>query len=131
MTPRGETLRLCWCDCFFLMIRRPPRSTLFPYTTLFRSQHGDARIVGMAVAGDRMRLHGAEALAEGAELVGRQGLVAHHQHGMVEEGLVARVPQRGRAPAEVDAGDLGAERRRQRPDAHILHGSHAGSSLPA
>src|SRR3712207_8679869 len=23
--------------CFFLMIRRPPRSTLFPYTTLFRS----------------------------------------------------------------------------------------------
>src|ERR1044071_10179671 len=39
---------------FFLMIRRPPRSTLFPYTTLFRSQlqlqqrpaglvgHGDA-----------------------------------------------------------------------------------------
>src|SRR5437899_12779615 len=25
---------------FFLMIRRPPRSTLFPYTTLFRSLHG-------------------------------------------------------------------------------------------
>src|SRR3712207_7357624 len=24
-------------QCFFLMIRRPPRSTLFPYTTLFRS----------------------------------------------------------------------------------------------
>src|SRR5260370_31197739 len=24
-------------DFFFLMIRRPPRSTLFPYTTLFRS----------------------------------------------------------------------------------------------
>src|SRR2546430_16950782 len=32
---------------FFLMIRRPPRSTLFPYTTLFRSEraqgHGDRR----------------------------------------------------------------------------------------
>src|SRR5947209_10531952 len=27
---------LCFCF-FFLMIRRPPRSTLFPYTTLFRS----------------------------------------------------------------------------------------------
>src|SRR5438445_7351552 len=27
------------CSCFFfLMIRRPPRSTLFPYTTLFRSE---------------------------------------------------------------------------------------------
>src|SRR5258708_30526008 len=40
---------MCWSDCsvaaslalffFFLMIRRPPRSTLFPYTTLFRSDH--------------------------------------------------------------------------------------------
>src|SRR5258708_19130998 len=28
---------------FFLMIRRPPRSTLFPYTTLFRSVRGAAR----------------------------------------------------------------------------------------
>src|SRR5258708_29968760 len=27
---------------FFLMIRRPPRSTLFPYTTLFRSAGGKA-----------------------------------------------------------------------------------------
>src|SRR3712207_9070345 len=27
---------------FFLMIRRPPRSTLFPYTTLFRSVVGSA-----------------------------------------------------------------------------------------
>src|SRR3712207_7426264 len=26
---------------FFLMIRRPPRSTLFPYTTLFRSVEGE------------------------------------------------------------------------------------------
>src|SRR2546430_17522459 len=28
---------------FFLMIRRPPRSTLFPYTTLFRSRHEPRR----------------------------------------------------------------------------------------
>src|SRR5256885_13540514 len=28
---------------FFLMIRRPPRSTLFPYTTLFRSESERAR----------------------------------------------------------------------------------------
>src|SRR5438105_7576500 len=28
---------------FFLMIRRPPRSTLFPYTTLFRSKPKDAQ----------------------------------------------------------------------------------------
>src|ERR1039457_5294617 len=30
----------CHSCFFFLMIRRPPRSTLFPYTTLFRSHHG-------------------------------------------------------------------------------------------
>src|SRR2546422_4829188 len=29
---------------FFLMIRRPPRSTLFPYTTLFRSRHRDVAL---------------------------------------------------------------------------------------
>src|ERR1017187_10703871 len=32
-TPRTHR----YCGFFFLMIRRPPRSTLFPYTTLFRS----------------------------------------------------------------------------------------------
>src|SRR6476646_10974227 len=31
---------------FFLMIRRPPRSTLFPYTTLFRSSlHAEATMI--------------------------------------------------------------------------------------
>src|SRR2546430_13677755 len=30
---------------FFLMIRRPPRSTLFPYTTLFRSKEEEAQLV--------------------------------------------------------------------------------------
>src|SRR2546428_4813305 len=29
---------------FFLMIRRPPRSTLFPYTTLFRSEPTNSRV---------------------------------------------------------------------------------------
>src|SRR2546429_7836948 len=33
---------------FFLMIRRPPRSTLFPYTTLFRSQRHGAAADGRA-----------------------------------------------------------------------------------
>src|SRR3712207_7722872 len=34
-----------FCACFFLMIRRPPRSTLFPYTTLFRSQRNHSTAV--------------------------------------------------------------------------------------
>src|ERR1044071_10356616 len=46
-------------EFFFLMIRRPPRSTLFPYTTLFRSGEGVPRAVrgiltahGAVAAGD-------------------------------------------------------------------------------
>src|SRR5256885_15698188 len=38
MTP--SVARTCCILFFFLMIRRPPRSTLFPYTTLFRSLLG-------------------------------------------------------------------------------------------
>src|SRR2546425_3774090 len=34
-----DTAWVCSLFFFFLMIRRPPRSTLFPYTTLFRSVH--------------------------------------------------------------------------------------------
>src|SRR5215204_6056192 len=33
-----DTVFSIYCCFFFLMIRRPPRSTLFPYTTLFRSR---------------------------------------------------------------------------------------------
>src|SRR2546430_14820467 len=46
--------RRCIIHFFFLMIRRPPRSTLFPYTTLFRSRprdiprHGCRYLVGFA-----------------------------------------------------------------------------------
>src|SRR6267378_5351449 len=36
---------LLYHSFFFLMIRRPPRSTLFPYTTLFRSS-GELRWLG-------------------------------------------------------------------------------------
>src|SRR4030066_1823515 len=32
-----HAMRISFLTTFFLMIRRPPRSTLFPYTTLFRS----------------------------------------------------------------------------------------------
>src|SRR3712207_7452687 len=47
---------------FFLMIRRPPRSTLFPYTTLFRSlalagQHPRQRGGRRLDAADLRRLH--------------------------------------------------------------------------
>src|SRR3712207_7541128 len=68
---------------FFLMIRRPPRSTLFPYTTLFRSELGAA---GAAVAlrddvGDDVAL-----------LVRREVRVVEDGHGLRpgDHGLVDR-----------------------------------------
>src|SRR5438034_5831680 len=53
---------------FFLMIRRPPRSTLFPYTTLFRSWQGTSRVplsavyrdAGRRAAGGRSEEHTSE-----------------------------------------------------------------------
>src|SRR2546426_9375005 len=44
-----------FCFFFFLMIRRPPRSTLFPYTTLFRSKF---RMVGGSEIVHSHHLHG-------------------------------------------------------------------------
>src|SRR5258708_15779289 len=41
------SLSLCLLSFFFLMIRRPPRSTLFPYTTLFRSQWWHIRFAAL------------------------------------------------------------------------------------
>src|SRR3712207_8939987 len=66
---------------FFLMIRRPPRSPLFPYTTLFRS-HG-----GVPVGRDD------DALAGG------QPVVLHHVRGTssTRPGLVQRRLQLGRS----------------------------------
>src|SRR3712207_8653159 len=48
---------------FFLMIRRPPRSTLFPYTTLFRSAFflGQAGLLNPEAIAER---HRAEATAD-------------------------------------------------------------------
>src|SRR5256885_12248195 len=48
---------------FFLMIRRPPRSTLFPYTTLFRSAVEDRRAARVRV-GVPARTSGAIALSD-------------------------------------------------------------------
>src|SRR2546430_4849543 len=49
------------------MIRRPPRSTLFPYTTLFRSSVGGGQVlVAVAVAADRLQQRAAGPLADDA-----------------------------------------------------------------
>src|SRR2546425_5132809 len=55
--------RLC-IFFFFLMIRRPPRSTLFPYTTLFRSR--GRLIVGGALAVLTGAIYGANVMSPSA-----------------------------------------------------------------
>src|SRR2546425_8320590 len=58
------------------MIRRPPRSTLFPYTTLFRSRrvvHGRHAPQGLAVAVRDRRLGDREFDCVQDDLVGRLG----------------------------------------------------------
>src|SRR2546422_7141770 len=62
MTVGQQSLRRISILFFFLMIRRPPRSTLFPYTTLFRSP-----------------LEGLEAVA--------QRLLGHQLHRRVQRGV--------------------------------------------
>src|SRR2546426_7300171 len=54
---------------FFLMIRRPPRSTLFPYTTLFRSHDGGA------LGGQAQRHRASDATAR----------ARHHRHLLVQD----------------------------------------------
>src|SRR3712207_7445838 len=63
---------------FFLMIRRPPRSTLFPYTTLFRSRRG-----GEAVGGP-----------PAAHRAGRSGAGGRHGRGARRRGRAPRGLQR-------------------------------------
>src|SRR3712207_9000567 len=65
------------------MIRRPPRSTLFPYTTLFRSR--------------RLAVHAAGRAAQGQ--LRREGGVLHHPwcEGLVAEDLLQRHGQHPRS----------------------------------
>src|SRR5256885_16046727 len=116
------------------MIRRPPRSTLFPYTTLFRSQgaellspddaldvaflldveHDDGEVVVHA-QGDGGRIHDLEAFVDHGDegqlrIFGRAGIL----HGIVV----------------VNAGDLGALEDDLGPDLHrAQRGGRVGGEI--
>src|SRR3712207_7355353 len=85
------------------MIRRPPRSTLFPYTTLFRSG------AGLAVLGGRDEVGGGTWLATNAA-----GVVA---------GLTNRPMRDGPDAAKRSRGELPLDRKSTR-----LNSSHANIS---
>src|SRR2546430_4965287 len=101
---------------FFLMIRRPPRSTLFPYTTLFRSQPDGAPVL----AGTEHRLLGAGP-ADPRDLVARRGIQFHRHH-----------PEHARARNEDDAPpDVHLDDPRHAvPDHHGVSGDHGRARVP-
>src|SRR5579859_7283837 len=71
-------------DFFFLMIRPPPRSTLFPYTTLFRS--------GRTISLLRMAAGSHAARSQiGAELTGRERSEEHTSELQSQSNLVCRL----------------------------------------
>src|SRR3712207_6852671 len=77
------------------MIRRPPRSTLFPYTTLFRSLRGRARPAAARARHDRPALMVRRSRLD-AELV-RRGLARSREHAVA---LIAE----GRGPRSGGGG---------------------------
>src|SRR2546425_8074910 len=98
---------------FFLMIRRPPRSTLFPYTTLFRSPQAvdhDRPAVGGFELALRLRLAVAASKVERVDMA-----VAEVPH----EQVAAHVPEIGRRERQPP--------RRVEPSA----GSHATGQVAA
>src|SRR5689334_23685458 len=62
---------------FFLLIRRPPRSTLFPYTTLFRSSSFEAIRELRRVAGTQLDARYVEILAN---LLSGEGVDRSEEH---------------------------------------------------
>src|SRR3712207_9118024 len=112
---------------FFLMIRRPPRSTLFPYTTLFRSPGADVvcrALGGPSFAGGIVpaahrrsaavgrQCPGAGLTLEGIrmQLVGETAVVTGAGSG-IGRALARRLARAGARPVLADI-DEGADRKR-------------------
>src|SRR2546430_12241174 len=94
---------------FFLMIRRPPRSTLFPYTTLFRSR---------AEVGDGPGRRGLDGLAvpvdkDGAEAEGdRKSTRLNSSHSQISYAVFCLKKKNKKQPQTPEAGRI-----RQQPQA--------------
>src|SRR5688572_31589386 len=74
---------------FFLMIRRPPRSTLFPYTTLFRSLFG--QVHAASDAGHAGFVHNEEHVDAGDRLRGHARSEEHTSELQSQSNLVCRL----------------------------------------
>src|SRR5271157_4958567 len=102
-----------FCFFFFLMIRRPPRSTLFPYTTLFRSfLQPMARDIG-SLAEPLRNLPAPRSEEHTSELQSRPHLVCRLllEKKKNQRRHVARRRRAGRAAAPKRAGDVSRSKR--------------------
>src|SRR5256885_17055248 len=86
---------------FFLMIRRPPRSTLFPYTTLFRSKSA-ILLAGLAASGRTHVTEPALSRDHTERMLGAFGVqLLHEGRSISMEGGETPHGTRGAGPADV------------------------------
>src|SRR5256886_14477008 len=103
---------------FFLMIRRPPRSTLFPYTTLFRSVvQGAGEERGLAGGGDGR--------SPDVHRVGARGAAPRHPDGD-DAARGVRVPGESAADHPPGRAERGAARAVRRADDRLPRGGSRG-----
>src|SRR5260370_39127338 len=101
------------------MIRRPPRSTLFPYTTLFRSERIDQR------GADRERNRGVLGAAGGGHRQARGVGMLGQRNRRWEERRVGKGGRAGWAPYHQDKNEYVRRRTRRGQDRH----NHTGQPL--
>src|SRR2546425_11106654 len=101
---------------FFLMIRRPPRSTLFPYTTLFRSR---ARVLPTPRAGALLRRR--RALASRRDDAGEGPEADREPIGRLAGSAEAETADRRRSTEPAAAGLRPDAPPHRRPQAKGLH----------
>src|SRR5947208_15451536 len=102
-------LSLC---IFFLMLRRPPRSTLFPYTTLFRSRAArPARDLGPPAPARLLVRGGADRGDRARARAPALGLLPHARLGPRRSGLRDGAPHGAEPPVAHPAGRLGDDPR--------------------
>src|SRR5256886_14560900 len=76
---------------FFLMIRRPPRSTLFPYTTLFRSSMDAGNLLKPMLARGELHCVGATTLDEYRKYLEKDRSEEHTSELQSQSNLVCRL----------------------------------------
>src|SRR5256885_13504807 len=106
------------------MIRRPPRSTLFPYTTLFRSHpaHDVLARIGRGHAGRPLRSGGPREVPASQG----DGHRTARPHRVGTDGEIGRASCRERVEISVVAGSL---KKKKKGNADIPHHDHTAAHL--